>query len=67
MTGGAGFVGLNVVEALLARGEEVVVFAREAIPPAAAAAFAALPGRLTAIRGDVLDRAAKGTAAAAAR
>lgn len=55
ITGGAGFVGLNVAEALLARGEEVVVFGREAVPDAAARAFAALPGRVTAIRGDVLD------------
>ena len=32
VTGGTGFVGLNVVEALLARGEEVVMFDRGAPP-----------------------------------
>ncbi len=59
ITGGAGFVGLNLVEALLARGEQVVVFGREpALPGAAEAAFAKLPGRCTVIQGDVTDAAA---------
>lgn len=59
VTGGAGFVGLNLLEALLARGEEVVAFGREnALPPAAATLFATLPGRLTLVQGDVLDAAA---------
>ncbi|MDJ0388566.1 NAD(P)-dependent oxidoreductase [Roseomonas sp. E05] len=60
VTGGAGFVGLNLVEALLARGEHVVVYGREDLPTAAAAAFAHLPGRLDLVRGDVLDAAALG-------
>lgn len=55
ITGGAGFVGLNVTEALLARGDTVVIYGREALPAPAAAAFAALPGRLSVILGDVLD------------
>jgi nucleoside-diphosphate-sugar epimerase len=58
VTGGAGFVGLNVVEALLARGEHVVVFGLETMPAAAEAQFAALPGSLNVVRGDVMDRAA---------
>lgn len=59
VTGGAGFVGLNLVEALLARGEHVVVFGREAALPAPASMlFAALPGRLEVIQGDVQDDAA---------
>jgi nucleoside-diphosphate-sugar epimerase len=59
VTGGAGFVGLNIVEALLARGEHVVVFGHEAaLPAAAAAAFAALPGKLEVIAGEVRDAAA---------
>lgn len=58
VTGGAGFVGLNLVEHLLARGEEVVVFGQEEMPPVASALLARLPGRLTVVRGDVLDREA---------
>jgi UDP-glucose 4-epimerase len=56
VTGGAGFVGLNLVEALLRRGEQVVVFGREAaLPPQATACFASLPGRIEVIEGDVRD------------
>lgn len=59
VTGGAGFVGLNLVEALLARGEHVVVFGREAaLPSAAAQRFSVLPGRIEVVQGDVLDEAA---------
>ena len=59
VTGGAGFVGLNLVEALLARGEHVVVFGREAaLPDPAPARFATLPGRVEVIQGDVQDAAA---------
>jgi nucleoside-diphosphate-sugar epimerase len=59
VTCGAGFVGLNLVEALLRRGEHVVVFGREAgLPPPAAASFASLPGRVEVIEGDVRDPAA---------
>ena len=60
VTGGAGFVGLNVTEALLARGDEVVIFGREPLPEAAARAFAPLPGRLAVVQGDVRDAAALG-------
>ncbi len=58
VTGGTGFVGLNLVEALLARGEHVVVVALDAVPAVAAARFAQLPGRLDSIRADVTDAAA---------
>lgn len=59
VTGGAGFVGLNVTEALLARGDDVVVFGHEAVlPDPAPALFARLPGRLTVVQGDVTDAAA---------
>ncbi len=66
VTGGAGFVGLNLVEALLARGEQVVVFGREALLAPAAAAFAKLPGQLTLLQGDVRDGEALAGAFAAA-
>lgn len=55
VTGGTGFVGLNLVEALLTRGEHVVVVALDDVPPSALRAFNSLPGRLTQIRGDVRD------------
>lgn len=59
ITGGAGFVGLNLCEALLARGEHLLVFGREReLPPRAAAAFARLPGRIEIIAGDVNDTVA---------
>ncbi len=59
VTGGAGFVGLNVAEALLARGDNVVVFGHEAaLPDPAPAVFARLPGTLAVIQGDVTDPAA---------
>jgi nucleoside-diphosphate-sugar epimerase len=50
VTGGCGFVGLNVVEQLAARGEDVVVFDVKAPP----ASFGA---RATFLQGDVSDRA----------
>lgn len=53
--GGAGFVGLNIAEALLARGEPATVFDRDPPPPSAVAALARLPGKLTIVEGDVLD------------
>jgi nucleoside-diphosphate-sugar epimerase len=58
VTGGAGFVGLNLVEALLAAGRDVTIFGREKLPDEAARAFAPLPGRLCVVQGDVRDAAA---------
>jgi UDP-glucuronate 4-epimerase len=55
VTGGTGFVGLNVVEALLARGDRVTAFSNDALPAAAREAFAALPGELRVATGDVAD------------
>jgi UDP-glucose 4-epimerase len=56
--GGAGFAGLNIVEALLKRGRDVTVFDRAEVPAAARAVFAKHPGTLETVRGDVSDRAA---------
>ena len=48
LTGGAGFVGLNVAEQLLARGDEVLIFDRRPPPPFfSKAAF---------VQGDVTNR-----------
>lgn len=52
--GGAGFVGLNIAEALLEKGETVVVFDRRPIPPAAKRAFATHPGTVIEVIGDAL-------------
>ncbi len=56
--GGAGFAGLNITEALLKSGRDVVVFDRADVPAAARAAFKVYPGKLEAVRGNVMDDAA---------
>lgn len=53
--GGAGFVGLGIAEALLARGDDVTLLDRRAPPDAATSAFADLPGRLSVLIGNVRD------------
>ncbi|MDJ0684633.1 MAG: NAD(P)-dependent oxidoreductase [Alphaproteobacteria bacterium] len=53
--GGAGFVGLNIVETLLAAGEPVTLFDAGSLPERAVRDFAALPGTLSVIQGDVTE------------
>jgi UDP-glucose 4-epimerase len=53
VVGGAGFVGLNIVEHLLEAGEEVTIVDASEVPEVARRAFEALPGRLHACLGDV--------------
>lgn len=55
ITGAGGFVGLNLIEKLLADGKSVVSFSRNPLDPAALAAFGALPGQLECVAGDVRD------------
>lgn len=55
VTGGTGFVGMNVLEALLGAGREVVVFDRGALAPAARSALEAHKERLTCVEGDIRD------------
>jgi UDP-glucose 4-epimerase len=54
--GGAGFVGLNIAEALLAAGRDVRLFDRRPPLAAAQALFKRLPGRCEILTGDVRDR-----------
>jgi UDP-glucose 4-epimerase len=54
--GGAGFVGLNIATALLARDHSVTLFDRAALPLDAERDFSSRADRLTAIRGDATDR-----------
>ena len=56
--GGSGFVGLNLAEAMLGAGHDVVAFDRAPVPQAAVAALAGLPGRFEIRVGDVTDEAA---------
>ena len=53
--GGAGFVGLNIAAALLARDHAVTLFDRAGLPPGAGKDFARYGDRLTAVQGDVRD------------
>src|SRR5882724_1372293 len=55
VTGAAGFIGLAVTEALLARGERVVGFDLAPIPERASRTFAGLPGKFEQVTGDVCD------------
>jgi dTDP-glucose 4,6-dehydratase len=57
LTGGAGFVGVNIVEALLGGGRDVVLLDAEPLPAAAQAEFAHFGGRLRCVQGSVLDAA----------
>lgn len=58
ITGACGFVGLALTERLLGQGQTVVGFDLAPLPAAAARIFAALPGRLVMVQGDVRDAAA---------
>ena len=55
VTGGTGFVGLNLLEQLLTRGDEVACLDANPLPAAAARDFATLPGRLHLVQGDITD------------
>jgi UDP-glucose 4-epimerase len=56
--GGAGFVGLNIAAALLARGHRVTLFDRSELPHAAQQEFARYGDALAVEQGDVTDRPA---------
>jgi nucleoside-diphosphate-sugar epimerase len=59
ITGGAGFIGLNLAEALLQRGDHIVLFGlQDHLPDDAVRTFAQLPGSYDLVHGDVLDREA---------
>ena len=53
--GGAGFVGINIVSALLARGHAVTLFDRIALPRAAQQAFARYGDGLSVVQGDITE------------
>ena len=55
VTGAAGFIGLNVVEQLLADGHAVIAHSLGPLPGPARERFAALPGSLAVVTGDVRD------------
>jgi len=56
LTGGSGFVGINIAEAILEAGGDAVVYSRRPMPEQAAGELSGLPGKLDWVRGDVLDR-----------
>lgn len=57
LTGASGFVGLNLCEYLLGRGDTVVAFSMGPMPEEALADFERLPGTLKVAEGDVRDLA----------
>jgi UDP-glucuronate 4-epimerase len=58
VTGAAGFVGLALLERLLADGRTVIAFDRRPLPATLLPRFNALHGTLTPVQGDVMDAAA---------
>ncbi len=61
ITGGGGFVGLNLAEELLRRGQTVVLFGPADLPPGTRAMLGASDARLKVFEGDVLSSAALDT------
>jgi nucleoside-diphosphate-sugar epimerase len=55
VTGGAGYVGFNVVEELLGTGRQVVLFDRGSVPAPAQRAIAPYAKQLTVVQGDICD------------
>ena len=53
--GGTGFVGLNLVEDLLTKGEHVIIFDKGSMPDDAIKEFNKLPGSFDLFEGDVRD------------
>ena len=58
IAGGCGFIGLNIAEACLNAGEEVLLLDRNPIPSEAVRAFADLPGRWHHAEVDITDESA---------
>lgn len=59
ITGGLGFIGLNIAEHLLKHGKEIVLFGLQTdLPEDAKNVFADLAGRYEVVQGDVLDKEA---------
>ena len=56
ITGGSGFIALNLAEVLLRRSEEVVLFSRHSPPEIVLQTFQSLEGKLHTVKGDVRDR-----------
>lgn len=57
ITGGTGFVGLNLAEQLLLRGEQVVLFGPDTLPAGAQRLLGDSAGQLAVVQGDVLSGA----------
>jgi UDP-glucuronate 4-epimerase len=58
ITGGCGFVGINLAEALLSKGEAVVLFDRRPLPDEARSALGATHSPLAIVSGDARDTGA---------
>jgi len=56
LTGGTGFVGINIVERLLDEGIDLVIYALNPIAPEADKSFQHRPGLCTFVQGNILDQ-----------